>query len=139
MKRKFLITFEELDALTLKVSPPYPREMLIMSTGSTVFLLRDDEQFDLTFEADDKAGNKVPLDDSVTIVVSSSDELILTVTYDAVAAKATVVSTGKLGTAQINVKATIAGNDLTGSLIVEIVAGVADHLTLIPSAPISKP
>lgn len=107
-----------------------------MSTdgGTNVsFQIQDDQKFTVKIETDDAAGNPTQKGfDATTVVFSTSDNTVLTVQSAADNLSADVVPTGKLGTAQVAVKATLNGADVTGSLDVEVVAGNAATINLKP-------
>lgn len=94
-----------------------------------MYMLPDDQEVVVAISAVDDQGNPTTMPAGATIAWSASDTSILTVTPDtADNSKAAIVTTGKLGTSQVNVSVTVPGvtNPLTGSLDVQVV----------PSAPV---
>lgn len=106
------------------------------------FILRDDQEVVLTPKPIDKRGNPVGLDtiDDETFEVTSSNPEILTATLQT---DNTILVTpvGPLGTSQASVKMTIpaTGQEVIGTLDVEVVGGAAVSLTIEPGTPTDLP
>lgn len=104
------------------------------------FMLADDQQVSVAFTAVDRRGNPARLDGAP--VWSSSDPLILTVTPND-DNSAAVLAVGPTGTAQVQVTvdADIGSGirNLVGILDVEVVAGEAVSLDLVPGTPTTQP
>ena len=94
------------------------------------FILKDIEKVPVSVTPVTAAGNPAKVDGNP--VWYSSDESVLTVEADATGLKAYVISTGKLGTAQVNVKADADIGDgvkeIVGTLDVEVQASEAVSL-----------
>jgi hypothetical protein len=135
IKGSFSVELVSVGPIRLKVSNLQKREYPMSTGGGTnvSFQIQDDLKFTVTIETDDAAGNPTQKGfDSSTVVFSTSDDTVLTVQSAADNLSADVVPTGKLGTAQVSVKATLNGSDVTGSLDVEVVAGNAATIHLKP-------
>lgn len=132
--KQFLVTVEEIPPPRLLFTISPSRKRIMATVDPVVFQLRDDEEFDLSFRLEDRVGNPLLFDPSTGLNVSISDPTVLSLT-DKGNGLFTVSSVGKIATAQVNVKATVSGRDINGSLTVDVVAGDADHIDLVPSTP----
>lgn len=107
-----------------------------------MLILTDSQQVPLTVGFTDKANNPAQVQDG-SIVWSSSDETVLTVSAAADGLSATAVATGKLGTAQVNVTADAdlgAGTtSISNVLDVTVQAGAAVQANISPGTPVEKP
>lgn len=100
-----------------------------------VFILQDNQEFDLAVQLVDAAGNPVPLGDGDAIAFASSDESVLVVA-DHGDGTATATATGKLGTAQVQATDTETdGDTIRETLDVQIVTGPATSVTITPGEP----
>jgi hypothetical protein len=99
-------------------------------------MLADDQQVDVAFKAIDSRGNPARIDGEARW--ASSDESVLEV-FPNDDNSATALAVGPLGTAQVQVKIDADLGDgvreLVGILDVEVVAGEAVALELVPGTP----
>jgi hypothetical protein len=102
-------------------------------------LLTAVQKVSLSISPVDAAGNSAPVED---VSWSSSDESILTVTPSEDGLSCVAETTGKLGVAQVVVKADARigedVNDLTGALDIEVVAAEAVSLGIAAGVPESR-
>lgn len=103
--------------------------------------LQDDQEVDLAVVATDAAGNVVPNPGTLTWTVDSTD--VLTLALDpSDQAKATAVTTGKVGVATVTVSDDLDGNPATaeavGSLSFEVVAGAVTQIQVTAGTPRTK-
>jgi hypothetical protein len=118
------------------------RERKIMATAEdNVFVIQDDQEFDLVIEGINRAGNPVPMEVTNAIVNSSMSD-ILAVTPQADGRTFTCSSTGKLSDvdAPVQISVTVPSdpaNPTAGTfattLLVKVVADVAAGIRLVPS------
>ena len=103
-------------------------------------ILTDSQQVSLAIQPVDKAGNPAPVEG---VAWTSSDVTVLVVTAADDGLSAVAASTGKIGTAQVNVTAdALIGEgiaEITGVLDVEVKAGQAVALNISAGAPGEKP
>jgi hypothetical protein len=103
------------------------------------FILTDIQHVAVTLEADDAAGNAVAFDFPTPPVWTSTDETVLTVSPNADGSNADVRSTGKLGSAQVNVAGTLSdGTPITGVGDFSVVTSAATTIKLVPGTPETK-
>lgn len=102
-------------------------------------ILTDVQHVAISLEADDAAGNSVPFNFPTPPTWSSSDPTIVTVSPNADGSNADVVTTGKLGDAQVSVTGTSASGDaLTGLLDVTVATSKATTFKLVAGIPADK-
>jgi hypothetical protein len=94
--------------LRLLFGQPETRTNLPQGTPHMAQTLTDIQRVSVTLEADDAAGNAVAFDFPTPPTWASSDDSIVTVSPSADGSNASVVTTGKLGNAQITVSGTTA-------------------------------
>lgn len=99
-------------------------------------ILTDSQKATLTIQPVDKAGNPATVEG---VAWTTSDATVLTVAASEDGLSAVVSSTGKLGTAQVNVTADALIGDgvaeITGVLDVEVKAGQAVALNIAAGTP----
>lgn len=118
---------------------PHPRSNLPQGTTHMATTLKDSEHVSVTLTEKDAAGNPVPFNLPAPPTWTSSDETIVTVSPNADGSNADVVTTGKLGDAQITVSAALAnGTVITGIGNVTVVVGDATTFELTFGVPVAK-
>ena len=124
-------------ALELGVGTPRPKHARTTTKGPTVaFQLRDSQQVAITVEALDSEGNKA----AATIAIGpSTDSDVATVTDNGDGTALVVASPGAggLGTATIPVTVTDTsdGDVIEGAFDVEVIAGDAVAVNVVPGTP----
>lgn len=126
--------------LKMTVGPVSNRDITLKKENPMALVLTDIQKVSLSIAAVDAAGNPSTVED---VVWNSSANDILTITADPTdPSKAVATTTGKLGTAQIQVSAdakigegTVA---LNGIQDVEVVAGEAVSLNIAAGTPESR-
>lgn len=106
-----------------------------------MYVLLDDQQVDLTISAIDDQGNPTAMPADATIAWAASDTSVLAVTPDPTdPAKATIATTGKLGSSQVSVSVTLVGaaNPLTGTLDVQVQASAPTGISIQPGTPTNR-
>lgn len=106
--------------------------------GVMSFQLQDAQNVGFSIQEVDAAGNptNVPFDSPA--VWSLSDDTLGTLAVTPDGNSANLKATGKLGSLQVNVSASVAGKTLTGALQVDIVPGPAASINIQPGAPVSN-
>jgi hypothetical protein len=101
------------------------------------FILTDSQKVELTIAPVTAAGNPAPVDGVPEW--GSSDETVLTVEPAADGMTCEAITTGKLGSAQVNVSADVEMDDgvtmLTGTLAIDVLAGQAVSLGVTAGTP----
>jgi hypothetical protein len=126
-------------AMRLSVGTPEPKHTPTHTEGPRVaFQLRDSEQVAIEVEALDSEQNPA----AATTVLSSSDESIVQVNDNGDGTALVIASPGAggLGTATITALTTqkSTGDTLTGTFEVEVVAGDAVTVNIVPGTPEPK-
>lgn len=127
------------DEIRLVVGSPEPKHIPQYFGGPTVaFQIRDDQQVSLAVEALDVEGNPA----NVTTVWSSSDETVIAITDLGNGTALAVASPGAdgLGTATVTADVTdVSDGDVhTGTFDIEVVAGDAVTVNIVPGTPEPK-
>jgi hypothetical protein len=121
------------------VRPKPHRGVIHMGEPIMAFQLHDSEQVSIEVEALDSEGN--PAD--ATTVITSSDEAVVGCTDNGDGTALLVASPGAAGLGTSTVTATVTNKDdgvsLTGSFDVEVIAGDAVAVNIIPGTPEAKP
>lgn len=93
-----------------------------------------DQQVPLSVQWTDELGNPVgsPVGASYTYVVDDTTIINLTDNGDGTAIAA---ATGTLGTANVNLTATVNGSTLTGTLNIVVVEGLAERINIVAGTP----
>jgi uncharacterized protein YjdB len=102
------------------------------------FQLKDSQQLPLEVEALDAEGNAA----AITVTFASSDESIVAITDNGDGSAMAVASPGAAGLGTATVTATATGTDgssLEGSLEIEVIAGDAVSINILPGTPEDKP
>lgn len=124
----------------LRFETPATRNNLLQGTPHMATTLTDIQRVPVILETDDAAGN--PLTDAAFTIPpnwQSSDPTIVTVSVSADGLSADVVTTGKLGTAQITVTGTsVDGRTITGIGDVSIVTSGPATFKLNFGTPVDK-
>jgi hypothetical protein len=105
-----------------------------------MYQLREDQQVQASFSVTDSQGNPALIDGTPEVV--SSDESILTAILENDGVTVTIVPTGVLGSAQVQISADAdlgAGVEtISGVFDVEVVAGKAVSISLNPGTPTDR-
>lgn len=93
-----------------------------------------DQQVPLTVEWTDEVGNPVETPEGVGYAWLVDDPTIINLT-DNGNGSATAAATGTLGTANVTLTATVNGAELTGTLNIVVVAGLAERINIVAGEP----
>lgn len=131
--------------LRLRVGAPVesdPADRIISRTPIRMFQrkagfamdLQADKKVTLTAEWTDEVGNPTdaPSDGNVQYTVDNPGVILLTDNGDGTAVAA---ATGVIGVANVHVDATGDGTTLTGDLAINVLAGLAERINIVPSEP----
>jgi hypothetical protein len=126
--------------LIVGVGTPEPKTVPVIHGGPTVaFQLRDSQQVTLSVEALDSEGNPA----AVTTTWTTSDETIASVTDNGDGTALVVASPGEGGLGTATIKASVTDNSdgdvHEGTFEVEVVAGDAVTVNIVPGTPEDKP
>jgi hypothetical protein len=125
--------------LRLRFGLPETRITLPQGTSTMAQTLVDNERVSVLLEADDAVGNPTAFNFPTPPTWASSDESIVTVSANADGSNASVVTTGKLGSAQVTVTGiNVAGVSITGIGEVNVVPGDATTFKLNFGTPEKK-
>lgn len=131
--------------LRIRVGVPTPTtdsDRIVNPTGWTcppgkadvIMDLAADQQVPLAVEYTDEVGNPAPAPDGATVVYTVDDASIINLT-DNGDGTANAAAVGALGTANVHVEATVGDDTLTGDLQINVVAGLAERITIVPGEP----
>ncbi len=101
--------------------------------------LKDNQHVSVTLTEKDAAGNPVPFDLPTPPVWTSSDDTIVTVSVSTDGSNADIVTTGKLGDAQITVNGTTAdGRSIVGRGDLTVTTSAPTTFELVFGTPADK-
>jgi hypothetical protein len=103
-------------------------------TGSIMDLAAD-HKVPVSVVWTDEVGNAVPTPAEALVAYASSDTSVLTVT-DNGDGTAEAVATGVLGSAVLSVSASLFGSDFSGEETVNVVAGLAERVSMAFGEPV---
>lgn len=93
-----------------------------------------DQQVPLSVQWTDELGNEVGTPEGASYSYTVDDPTIINLT-DNGDGTAVAAATGTLGTANVNLTANVNGTELTGTLNIVVVAGLAERINIVPGTP----
>ena len=97
--------------------------------------LMADQQVTLSLGFTDEAGNPVPTPTTGYSTVYTVDNPALITLTDNHDGTALAVAVGPLGTTTVRVSVTWQGHNFVGELVINVVAGHAERITIVPGTP----